>query len=330
MKYMREKQRFYIREQIYMITLMALGVLGLLFAHNNSRLVTPYWILYIGGCIAVLHYRRQEIRWVLNIIVKYWQQNKNILIIEILRIQSRFAQIVVCGLMCSNITLSLTGATYVYCLDEYAFALFLCLLASWLLCRCQHGKLIGCFCVIVALSIYQAYFIVAIACCYLVAIVDFLLGKKTQVIIKQGIEGLALLLCSFMAYFGIWTVCCQALQVEKNRLNETVLSSGLKGIALLVLQSGKEYLNYLTQDSGSLFGVLLPAVHICLIVLCIIKMVEWMRDNRATYTEKLILELLVCVAPFVFNAASILFVGTASYLTHFTRSFIYFWGSIVK
>lgn len=261
--------------------------------------------------------------WIVGLLFLLWMTLANLFVVKLLNINSIVRQVLVCGLMCSNVTLSLTGATYIYCMDEYALALLLAVLAAYFFCRCNYGEGIGVLCLVLSLSMYQAYFTVTLVLCYLVAIQRLLRGQTTGNVVKQGVKNIILMACAFMLYFVFWTAVCTVLTIEKARLGETLLSSGLTELWSTIYQSASEYIIYITTESGHFFGILFPAVNFLLLIILCVQLFGWLRRKEVHISKKIVLITLIACAPIVFNAASILLAGNASYLTHFGRALIY-------
>ena len=68
--------------------------------------------------------------WLIGLLFTLWASLASCVVIRLLSVRTPAGQILVCGLLCTNLALTLTGATYIYCMDEYALALFLSTLAA--------------------------------------------------------------------------------------------------------------------------------------------------------------------------------------------------------
>ena len=73
--------------------------------------------------------------WLIGLLFILWMTLTAVLVTELLGIRSRSGMVLTCGLLCTNLALTLTGATYVYCMDEYAFALCAAAAAAWCFAR---------------------------------------------------------------------------------------------------------------------------------------------------------------------------------------------------
>ena len=99
--------------------------------------------------------------WLIGILFLAWMSLAALLVVLLLRIHSACGIVLTCGLLCTNTAMTLTGATYVYCMDEYAFALLMAAAAAWLFVRGGWWMLGGLGALVVSLAVYQPYFTVA-------------------------------------------------------------------------------------------------------------------------------------------------------------------------
>ena len=261
--------------------------------------------------------------WIVGVLFFCWMALANLLTIKLFDVNSLGRQVIVCGLMCSNVTLSLTGATYIYCMDEYAMALFFAVAAAYLFQKCPHGGFLGVLCLVLSMALYQSYFTITLVFCYLFAILNILKGRPLWDVIKQGVKSLVLMIGSFILYFMTWTMVCKLLEIEKNRLGETMLTKSMSELWQVICTAISTYTTYLTTESGYLFGVLFPLLNILLIIILCINVIMWVRNKTIPIQSKVLLISLIIIAPFVFNSSSILLAGNASYLTHYARMLIY-------
>ena len=122
---------------------------GFAYYLRNGRFLIPLYEYWKGDAAAP---------WLIGALFLCWMTLASYVTIHLFDIQSVSRQILLCGLLCTNWSLTLTGATYVYCMDEYAFALLLSITASFFLLReGMRNFLMGLFLLVVSLSIYQVY-----------------------------------------------------------------------------------------------------------------------------------------------------------------------------
>ncbi|MCD7767793.1 MAG: glucosyltransferase domain-containing protein, partial [Oscillospiraceae bacterium] len=137
--------------------------------------------------------------WLIGILFMLWLSLSAIFVTDMFRISSTMGAVFTGGLLCTNAALTLTGATYIYCLDEYAFALFTVCAAVWTFGRGKWWPVIGIALIAVSLSIYQAYYTVAISLC-LIAVINRVLSDEDGMLIF-GTKYIAFLVLGFVLYY---------------------------------------------------------------------------------------------------------------------------------
>lgn len=91
------------------------------------------------------------------------------------------------------------GGTYIYCMDEYAFALFAAAAAAWCFTRGRWWTLAGLGMLVASLAVYQPYFTVAAALCMLVIFRRTAAGDPAKQLLLTGIRYLGLLAAGLCA-----------------------------------------------------------------------------------------------------------------------------------
>ena len=260
--------------------------------------------------------------WLIGLLFIFWMSAASWIVAQLLQIRSAAGVILTSGLFCTNIALTLTGATYIYCMDEYAFALFAAAAAVWLFRRGGRWMIPGAAVLVISLAMYQAYFTVAAGLCFLL-ILQRLTKGECKAVFPDGVRYLGLLAVSFAAYYGIWGLVCNAVGVAKRRVEESLLSGG--GIARIVeavVDANFGYIRGLFGGSGVLDWLML-AVHAALVVLLVWRLVQILRREELALSGKILLVLLVCLIPTAFNSVSILLAGSANRLTTFAWELFY-------
>ena len=255
--------------------------------------------------------------WLIGILFILWMTLTSLLVTQLLKIRSAVGMILTSGLLCTNVALTLTGATYIYCMDEYAFALFTATAAAWFFTRGRWWILPGVAVLVVSLAVYQAYFTVAACFCFLVILQRLVCGDRFRSVLLAGIQYLILLTASFIAYYGVWTFICQTTDVAKRRVEESLLAGGgMEQIFALVKDANREYVGYLFDSTGVL-GHLMVLVHALLIVVLVWKLISVLLSKSLFWGNKILLLGLICLIPTAFNSASILLAGSATQLMTF-------------
>ena len=90
------------------------------FYTSIGRFAIPVYELLKGDAAAP---------WLIGLLFIVWMSLTAWLMVHLFAVRTTGGILLTCGLLCTNLALTLTGATYVYCMDEYAFALFLAVAA---------------------------------------------------------------------------------------------------------------------------------------------------------------------------------------------------------
>lgn len=261
--------------------------------------------------------------WLIGLLFIFWMSAASWITAQLLQIRSAAGVILTSGLFCTNIALTLTGATYIYCMDEYAFALFAAVLAVWLFTRGGRWMVPGVAVLVISLAMYQAYFTVAAGLCFLLILQRLTKGESCKAVVPDGVRYLGLLAVSFVVYYGIWGLVCNAVGVAKRRVEESFLSGGgLAKLVKAVAEANLGYIRGLFGGSGVLDWLML-AVHAALVVLLVWRLVQILRREDLAVSGKILLVLLVCLIPTAFNSVSILLAGSANRLTTFAWELFY-------
>lgn len=278
------------------------------FYTSIGRFVIPVYELIKGDVAAP---------WLIGILFIVWMSLASLIVTQLLKIRSTWGIVLTSGLLCTNAALTLTGATYIYCMDEYAFALFTAIAAAWLFTRGRWWIIPGIAVLVISLAVYQAYFTVAACFCFFVILQRLAKCEPFGKTILAGIQFLVLLAVSFAAYFGIWTAVCSMTGIAKRRVEESLLAGGgLEQILALVKDANIQYVQALFDGNGVL-GWLMPVIHGILLLLLVWRLIELLMAKNLFWGNKVVLLILVCLMPTAFNSASILLAGSATQLMTF-------------
>lgn len=284
------------------------------FYTSIGRFVIPVYELLKGDVAAP---------WLIGLLFILWMALTAWLVIHLLKIQTTGGILLTCGLLCTNLALTLTGATYVYCMDEYAFALFLAVAAVWCFHRGRWWVLPGLGMLVLSLAVYQAYFTVAASLCLILVMVRLRDSEALSRSVLAGVRYLALLAVGFVVYYGVWTLVCSVAGVAKRRVEESLLAGGGLGKLLgLVRDANVDYVKGLFDASGVL-GRWMPVVHVLLLALLGWYLLRMLMDRQLHIGNKVLLVALVCLIPTAFNSAAILLAGSATQLMTFANELLY-------
>lgn len=256
--------------------------------------------------------------WLVGLLFLLWTTLASVLIVRLLGLQSATAVVLASALVCSNPVLINTGATYIYCMDEYALALLMAAAAAWSFCRCGRSCLPGIVCLVISMSLYQAYFAVAAVLCFLTLLPEVLEGEKPLLTVRKGLCRLAMLAAGFAAYFLTWSAACRITGQEKSRVGETILSAGPVALIKKVAAAYRDLFEALWRGN-TMLGRIAQAVGLLLLALILLWFAGWLADKRLPRGNKALLIAALCMLPAVFNVTYILFQDWNQPLVNFPR-----------
>lgn len=246
----------------------------------------------------------------------------SMLLIRIFNIQNSIAIFLICGLLCTNEALTLTGATYVYCMDEYAFALLAAAAAAWFFCRCPDGAPLGIICLIVCLAIYQSYFTVTLALCFITLIHDLTANEKPLAVIFRGLRYLALALVSFIAYFFLWWAACRLTGTRIARTDQTLLGGGLSNLFEYFTAANDKFFSRLLSQT-TLFGIFFYIAGLAALLLVLFWLISWLAQKDLSIGNKALLVIMVFLLPTALNSVWIFLAGQPIELSTYGWQLIY-------
>lgn len=312
-------------------SLMAHGFLfsNEFFSHDSVSYFTystgtPSFYLSIGRFLIPLY---EQIKgdvaapWLIGVLYVLWLTAAALAAAKLLEIRSGGGLALTCALLSTSTALTLTGATYVYCMDEYAFALLCAVGSAYLLGRRDwRARLGGGLLLMASLAVYQAYFTAAAALCFLAVLRRTAAGEPLGRVVREGVTELALLAGSFLVYYGLWQGLCRAFGVSPRRVEESLLGGG--GVPALLREANVRYVTGLF-DTGGVLGGLLAAVHGLLVLGLLFCLVSVLRRRELPAGNKVLLVVLVCLIPTAFNSVWVLMNGEATGLMTFAGELLY-------
>ena len=262
------------------------------------------------------------IPWLIGLLFMFWMSLASYVTVHLLGIRSTWGVILTCGLLCTNVSLTLTGATYIYCMDVYALA-FLCAAAgAYLFCRGGWYAPAGLIPLVCSLGLYQPYFTAAASLCLIALLRRTALGENFIRVMLTGIRCLVLLAAGFALYYLLWQKVCAVFGMTPQRMDESLLGSGLAALPKLIAGANLEYFKFLLHRTTSQRH-LLSAVHIILFVLLGIRLVRLMCCKNLPAVNRIVIPLLSLLLPTAFYSARILFAGGFNDLTAFAGELLY-------
>ena len=112
------------------------------------------------------------------------------LMVRLLELKSRTLTVLLCGVLASSATVTLTNATYLHDADIYMLALLLAAAGVYACARLPWGVPLGGAVLCLSLGLYQAYFQTAVFLCMLLVAKKILEGSSVREILTAGVPSL--------------------------------------------------------------------------------------------------------------------------------------------
>ena len=257
--------------------------------------------------------------WLIGVLFALWMGLTGVVVTDLLGVQSPSGIVLACGLLCTNVSISLTGATYVYCMDEYAFALLCAAVAAFLFLRGGRLSLLGVLPLVASLSVYQPYVTVTAVLCLLALLRDASDGRRFRSVLARGVAALTLLAVSYLIYYGLWTVLRMVAQIPQTR---DVVSFRDMGPLARLASANAAFFNFLFRP-GVVLGPLRPVAHGLLLVLLLWRLLRTLANPRVPLPNRLLLLTLSALLPAALYSVAFVMPGEAHDLTAYARELFY-------
>ena len=283
---------------------------GFQFYAGVGRFFIPVYEALKGGVAAP---------WLIGLLFTVWMSLAGIVVTDLLDIRSPSGVALSCGLLCTNVSLTLTGATYVYCMDEYALALLCAAAAAFLFLRGRRSAPLGLLPLLVSLSVYQPYATVTAALCLLALIRQASEGRRVAAIFSRGVASLFMLGAAFVGYNALWTLVRLLLNVPQTR---DVVPLREFGIKERVLSANSVFFGFLFRP-GVVLGILRPLAHGLLLALLIWRLLLILTNGRVPAANRILALALSALLPVTLYSVALLMPGEAHDLTAYARELFY-------
>ena len=267
-----------------------------------------------------------SIPWLIGFLFILWMSLTGYILSRLFDLKSGRQIALICCLFTTNISITLTAATYIYCLDAYALALLCAVLAAYLF-RNQNIFIssLGVIPLIFSLGLYQPYFTVTASLCLLDLFKNTASGEKILKIIQDGVKSLILLAASFIGYYALWMFFCRVFQMPPQRLDESLISQSdslLSSLPSMLYHTNRDYLRFLFHVKISQ-GLLLPVLNFIIIILILIRLISFLVNPKLPILNKIALVIFIILMPTAFHSAYLLLSGGFNDLTAFANELFY-------
>ena len=268
-------------------------------------IVTPYLITLFAFCFLVL---------------------TNLVVIVILDIKEFASIILTCGLMVTNLVVTLLIATYVNYVDLFMLSLLLSVLAVFVTYRYKHGVVTGIVLLVLSMGLYQAYIQVAV-CLFLFLILRLILRKEEiRKVLQTGIKYISVLLSSLILYYVVWKfllfVTGTHASDSYNGITGVGHYEGIGAISSLLGQTywfvGKTFLFPKNFHSN-----LVSVLNVCIIVLSLIWVIRYALQRKVRGWSLFVLIVVMAIFPFGIGVVYFISKGLMHDLMIYSFFFVY-------
>lgn len=162
-----------------------------------GRFFVPIYRMFFRGPLSL--------PWLIGIIGMFWLSLSVYLTVRLLKVENKILIILIAGLMVTNITLTSQIATYLYEFDFNALALLASIgaVTFWRTRNRWKQFLLAPLCLLLSLSIYQAYITVTVTLMIWLSLMDLLDQKKIRSVLIEGVIGIFFLLIGMLLYLFV-------------------------------------------------------------------------------------------------------------------------------
>lgn len=225
------------------------------------------------------------------------------LTVRLLDIRNTLFVALVCGVLATNVTLTLTNASYLHESDMYMLSLLLSCGAVWCCRRWRHGWVLGAVLAALSLGFYQAYFSVALMLFIMIAIGRTLDGLSPRRVLAEIAPMVGTAALGFALYLAAVFVSMSLVGVS--------FSSGYNGlegagdfsetsIPVLIAKTWLYPMRYLVMPEG-LYPRFVGGLNVVLSLAVIAALVWLARNERVRAGGVVMIVVLLALMPFAAN-----------------------------
>ena len=286
-------------------------------------LVPLYRIIFRGDGTGAV-----SLPWLIGMLGLAWTSVALCLVTRIFDIRSKLLVIFAAGIMTTNITNIAQIATYLYEFDVNCFSLMLSILAVYLWNRDKGiaSFLVGSFCIMASIGLYQAYFAVTVTLIVGKSILDLLENKEIRPVFFHGLKGILMILAGGILYlllgkliFGITGITPQSRTDALNMGGQNPILVYLRLLKPAILYLARNILHVAYRSKG--FFLLLGLV----LSLCVVSVIRMFAVNKFRRGRIVFILFLAALMPFAMSSVAILAKGQSVHdLTKYAIWFFYF------
>ena len=174
-----------------------------LLVYQGSDVVTQ---ISLGRFLVPLYLKvRGEfyVPWLAGLLSLFFLAAAAYLTVRLLSIERKPLICLVCGILATSVSLTLTNATYMKDVDIYMLSLLLSAAAAYICVRFRFGFAPSAVLLCLSLSLYQAFFQVAVFLLMVCVVRTILDQADVKAVLLSGVKALAALLLGLILYYAV-------------------------------------------------------------------------------------------------------------------------------
>lgn len=261
--------------------------------------------------------------WLIGIISLIIISIAAILILKIFKVKedNNWINILVPGILTTNITVIALCGSFIHDMDVDMFAMLMSVLSVYLWRNYKKGYLLGIIPLLLSLGIYQSYISVTITLIILLSVLDLLKEKDYQKVIKNGLLSMLMIGIACIIYLFLLKIIPLIFNVYliSNNYNSVDTFTNMSLISL-IKESVYTYLS-------TIKNILLPStiynkyiivlIHLILIASTGYEVISKMIKNKTPIISKLLIIVLIGLLPLAMNICRVLTNGMSHTLMVF-------------
>lgn len=324
--------RIFVYTTFFMMLTHAYGYFNANFSHD-SILINTFWSQFAAGRVFQPIYRLLRgglsAPFLIGVMSTMWLAISIILLIELLSFKWELAIVLVCGLLSTSSTITLSNATYISFSDIFMLSLLLSIAGVYSVKKIRKGFLYAPFLIAASLALYQAYFQVAVALFMIDIIIHIIDEYAFKSVVQKALQYLFVLISALVIYYITYKIMLSITGITASESYNSVTklkSFSTRSIPALLLNTYRNVANYFLRPET--FGVTLVRITnitiFALTLLCILKLLKVRSINLI---NKIILIFVLILLPF--GADIVFFLATFEH-SLMTFSFVLFYVFALK
>lgn len=223
-------------------------------------------------------------------------------LVHILEIRNEWLQVLTAGFVLAFP--SLTGTFgYMFTSSSYSVAFLLAVLSVWLLQHTSVWYWVGALlCMVLSLSIYQAYVSVAASLLVLVLIRQLLRNDDALTVLRRGVAYLVFLTLALGMYYAATQVIMQLKHVQMiSYASDSITFHPLALPANILLAYQSFFLNFQEDALGLIPTLFSRKIHLLLLVCAAVLLAVHIAQMRKDALSLLLLAALIAILPLAIN-----------------------------